>query len=87
MNSHKKIMILTATSGDTGKAALEGFANVPDISIIVFYPKDGVSTVQEIQMLTQVGDNTCVVGIDGNFDDTQNGVKVILNDPGICGWT
>jgi threonine synthase len=80
VNNQKKIMILTATSGDTGKAALEGFANVPDISIIVFYPKDGVSTVQEKQMLTQIGDNTCVVGVDGNFDDTQNGVKVILND-------
>ncbi len=81
VNNQQKIMILTATSGDTGKAALEGFADVPDISIIVFYPKDGVSTVQEKQMLTQVGANTCVVGIDGNFDDTQNGVKLILNDP------
>ncbi|WKY47510.1 threonine synthase [Eubacteriaceae bacterium ES3] len=80
----KKIMILTATSGDTGKAALEGFANVPDISILVFYPKDGVSPVQEKQMLTQVGDNTCVIGVDGNFDDTQNGVKEILNDPTIA---
>ncbi|WP_083439383.1 threonine synthase [Acetobacterium bakii] len=80
VNSHNKILILTATSGDTGKAALEGFANVDDISIIVFYPKDGVSTIQEKQMLTQIGDNTCVVGISGNFDDTQNGVKEILND-------
>jgi len=80
VNSSNKILILTATSGDTGKAALEGFANVPDISIIVFYPKDGVSTIQEKQMLTQLGDNTCVVGVDGNFDDTQNGVKEILND-------
>ncbi|MBC3889308.1 threonine synthase [Acetobacterium paludosum] len=80
VNSSNKILILTATSGDTGKAALEGFANVPNISIIVFYPKDGVSTIQEKQMLTQLGDNTCVVGVDGNFDDTQNGVKKILND-------
>ena len=80
MKSDNKILILTATSGDTGKAALEGFANVPDISIIVFYPQDGVSTIQEKQMLTQAGDNTCVVGVNGNFDDTQNGVKEILND-------
>lgn len=81
VNNQKKIMILTATSGDTGKAALEGFADVDDISIIVFYPKDGVSTIQEKQMLTQTGANTCVIGVDGNFDDTQNGVKIILNDP------
>ncbi|WKY44263.1 threonine synthase [Eubacteriaceae bacterium ES2] len=80
----KKIMILTATSGDTGKAALEGFADVPDISILVFYPKEGVSTVQEKQMLTQTGQNTCVIGVDGNFDDTQNGVKEILNDAAIA---
>lgn len=80
MNSNNKILILTATSGDTGKAALEGFANVDNISILVFYPKDGVSTIQEKQMLTQVGDNTRVVGVSGNFDDTQNGVKEILND-------
>ncbi|MEG0495096.1 MAG: threonine synthase [Eubacterium sp.] len=76
---NKDIVILTATSGDTGKAALEGFANVPHINIIVYYPKDGVSTIQEKQMLTQVGDNTCVIGVSGNFDDTQNGVKEILN--------
>ncbi|MGL4607559.1 MAG: threonine synthase [Eubacteriaceae bacterium] len=81
VNNQQKILILTATSGDTGKAALEGFANVEDIGIIVFYPKDGVSTVQEKQMLTQEGSNTCVIGIDGNFDDTQNGVKEILNNP------
>ncbi|HEY5557383.1 threonine synthase [Acetobacterium sp.] len=80
VSSHNKILILTATSGDTGKAALEGFADVDDISIIVFYPKDGVSTIQEKQMLTQSGHNTCVVGISGNFDDTQNGVKEILCD-------
>lgn len=80
VSNDQKILILTATSGDTGKAALEGFANVKDIGIIVFYPKDGVSTVQEKQMLTQEGLNTCVIGVDGNFDDTQNGVKDILND-------
>lgn len=80
VDSDNKILILTATSGDTGKAALEGFANVKDISIIVFYPKDGVSTIQEKQMLTQSGNNTCVVGVSGNFDDTQNAVKEILND-------
>lgn len=70
-----EIVILTATSGDTGKAALAGFADVPGTSIIVFYPKDGVSPIQEKQMLTQKGANTNVVGIVGNFDDAQTGVK------------
>lgn len=74
------IVILTATSGDTGKAALAGFADVGGSKIIVFYPKDGVSRVQELQMLTQKGDNTSVVGISGNFDDAQNGVKQIFGD-------
>ena len=74
------IVILTATSGDTGKAAMAGFADVEGTKIIVFYPKDGVSRVQELQMLTQKGDNTSVVGIDGNFDDAQNGVKKIFYD-------
>ena len=74
------VVILTATSGDTGKAALEGFANVDRTKIIVFYPKDGVSEIQEKQMITQEGDNTFVVGIKGNFDDAQNGVKRIFND-------
>ncbi|MBN2221807.1 MAG: threonine synthase [Vallitaleaceae bacterium] len=74
------IVILTATSGDTGKAALAGFADVEGTRIIVFYPKDGVSMIQERQMLTSEGKNTCVVGIDGNFDDAQNGVKAIFND-------
>lgn len=69
------VVILTATSGDTGKAALEGFKDVKGTKIIVFYPKSGVSEVQERQMITQEGDNTFVVGIDGNFDDAQNGVK------------
>lgn len=75
-----EIVILTATSGDTGKAAMEGFADVPGTRIIVFYPKDGVSPVQEKQMLTQKGENTAVVGIYGNFDDAQTGVKNIFND-------
>ncbi len=70
-----EIVILTATSGDTGKAALAGFADVPGTSIIVFYPKDGVSPIQEKQMVTQKGANTNVVGIVGNFDDAQTGVK------------
>ncbi len=75
-----EIVILTATSGDTGKAALSGFADVEGIRILVFYPKDGVSPIQEKQMLTQKGDNTCVVGVEGNFDDCQNGVKAIFHD-------
>ena len=74
-NVKNDIVILTATSGDTGKAALTGFADVPGTKIIVFYPKDGVSPVQEKQMVTQKGDNTFVVGIHGNFDDAQTGVK------------
>ncbi len=76
-----EIVILTATSGDTGKAALAGFANVPGTRIIVFYPKNGVSPIQEKQMVTQEGDNTCVIGIEGNFDDAQTGVKKIFTDP------
>ena len=75
-----EIVILTATSGDTGKAALAGFADVEGTRIIVFYPKDGVSPIQEKQMVTQKGDNTLVVGIHGNFDDAQTGVKKIFSD-------
>lgn len=75
-----EIVILTATSGDTGKAALAGFADVEGTSIIVFYPKNGVSNVQEKQMVTQKGANTKVVGIHGNFDDAQSGVKAIFGD-------
>ena len=75
-----EIVILTDTSGDTGKAAMAGFADVPGTRIIVYYPKDGVSPVQEKQMLTQKGENTSVVGIYGNFDDAQTGVKNIFND-------
>ncbi len=74
------IVILTATSGDTGKAALAGFADVPGTKNIVFYPKNGVSPIQEKQMVTQKGDNTSVVGIIGNFDDAQTGVKNMFND-------
>ena len=77
----KQIVILTATSGDTGKAALAGFADVPGTKIIVFYPKDGVSSIQERQMVTLKGEITCVVGIRGNFDDAQSGVKKIFTDP------
>lgn len=76
----KEIVILTATSGDTGKAAMAGFADVPGTRIIVFYPKGGVSRVQELQMRTQKGDNTSVVAIHGNFDDAQTGVKKIFGD-------
>lgn len=76
----KKICILTATSGDTGKAALEGFADVKGTEIIVFFPNQGVSQVQERQMITQEGDNTHVFAIEGNFDDAQTGVKKIFND-------
>lgn len=76
----KKICILTATSGDTGKAALEGFADVPGTEIIVFFPNQGVSQVQERQMITQEGANTHVFAIEGNFDDAQTGVKKIFND-------
>ncbi len=79
-NVKNEIVILTATSGDTGKAALAGFADVPGTKIIVFYPKDGVSPVQERQMVTQKGDNTFVVGIHGNFDDAQTGVKKMFSD-------
>lgn len=75
-----KIVILTATSGDTGKAAMAGFADVPGTEIIVFYPKDGVSKVQELQMTTQTGENTHVIAIDGNFDDAQTNVKEMFND-------
>ena len=74
----KKICILTATSGDTGKAALEGFADVPGTEIIVFYPDSGVSQVQERQMVTQTGGNTHVFAIKGNFDDAQTGVKNVF---------
>ena len=79
-NVKNDIVILTATSGDTGKAALAGFADVEGTRIVVFYPKDGVSPIQEKQMVTQKGANTHVVGIRGNFDDAQTGVKNIFGD-------
>jgi len=79
-NVKNEIVILTATSGDTGKAALAGFADVEQTRIIVFYPKGGVSPIQEKQMLTQKGDNTFVVGINGNFDEAQSGVKAIFGN-------
>ena len=75
-----EIVILTATSGDTGKAAMAGFADVPGTRIIVFYPNGGVSPIQEKQMVTQKGDNTYVIGIKGNFDDAQTGVKKMFSN-------
>lgn len=78
-----EIVILVATSGDTGKAALEGFKDVPGTSIIVFYPEKGVSEIQKLQMVTQEGGNVSVIALDGNFDDTQTGVKTIFADSGL----
>ncbi len=77
----KKIVILVATSGDTGKAALEGFKDVENTKIMVFYPNNGVSAMQKLQMDTQKGDNVFVSAIEGNFDDAQSGVKKIFTDP------
>ena len=74
------VLILVATSGDTGKAALEGFKDVDQISIMVFYPEGGVSQIQQLQMLTQEGSNVNVTAVKGNFDDAQSGVKVIFSD-------
>ena len=74
------IVILVATSGDTGKAALEGFKDVEQIRIIVFYPESGVSKIQRLQMITQTGGNVAVVAVEGNFDDAQTGVKQIFGD-------
>ena len=76
----KKLVILVATSGDTGKAALEGFANVEGTEVIVFYPSEGVSPMQRLQMVTQEGDNVHVVAVEGNFDDAQTGVKTLFSD-------
>ncbi len=76
----KTVCILVATSGDTGKAAMEGFADVPQTKIMVFYPKDGVSAVQEAQMVTQEGENVGVCAVVGNFDDAQSGVKRIFSN-------
>ncbi|MBU5336619.1 threonine synthase [Intestinibacter bartlettii] len=79
-NLQEEVVILTATSGDTGKAALEGFSDVDKIKIVVFFPENGVSPIQKLQMKTTKGQNTCVVGINGNFDDAQTGVKNIFSD-------
>src|SRR5699024_1939646 len=79
-NVKNEIVILTATSGDTGKAAMAGFADVPGTRIIVFYPENGVSWIQEKQMVTQTGENTHVVAVKGNFDDAQTAVKQMFNN-------
>ncbi len=89
----KKICILTATSGDTGKAALEGFRDVAGTRIMVFYPRHGVSEMQKLQMVTQEGENVSVCAVEGNFDDAQTGVKRLFTDPALKeklakgGWT
>lgn len=80
----KEIVILVATSGDTGKAALEGFKDVAKTKILVFYPEEGVSPMQKLQMTTQEGENVSVCAIEGNFDDAQNGVKAIFTDKKIA---
>ena len=80
LGASSKYLLLTATSGDTGKAAMEGFADVEGFEVIVFYPKDGVSPLQERQMLTQSSKNTVVIGLEGTFDDAQRGVKAMLAD-------
>ncbi|MBR0466392.1 MAG: threonine synthase [Clostridia bacterium] len=82
-NNKKEIVILVATSGDTGKAALEGFKNVPGTKIIVFYPEDGVSPMQKLQMNSQEGENVSVYAVKGNFDDAQSGVKKIFTDKAV----
>ena len=76
----KRRFILTATSGDTGKAALEGYRDAPRVKIMVFYPVDGVSRIQKLQMSTQTGENVFVCPVEGNFDDAQSGVKRIFSD-------
>lgn len=80
---NEKTLVLVATSGDTGKAALEGFKNVPDVDILVFYPNSGVSAMQKLQMQTQDGENVGVCAINGNFDDAQTAVKSIFTDSNI----
>lgn len=80
IGQQEKILILVATSGDTGKAALEGFASVPHTAINVFYPQEGVSAMQKLQMITQRGENVYVCGVNGNFDDAQTGVKNLFGD-------
>ncbi|MCL2044933.1 MAG: threonine synthase [Oscillospiraceae bacterium] len=85
-NESKEVCILVATSGDTGKAALEGFRDVPGTRVMVFYPRDGVSDVQKLQMTSQQGSNVNVVAVEGNFDDAQNGVKEIFTDEFLKEW-
>ena len=80
LHMDKKVVILVATSGDTGKAALEGFKDVPGTEIMVFYPEEGVSDMQKRQMVTQEGENVTVCAVKGNFDDCQSGVKKIFTD-------
>ena len=76
--------ILVATSGDTGKAALEGYRDLPGVKIAVFYPNDGTSEIQRLQMATQEGGNVAVYAVDGNFDDAQTGVKRVFADAGVA---
>lgn len=83
-SDNRKFHILVATSGDTGKAALEGFRDRDGFSVLVFYPKDGVSNTQKLQMTTQSGNNVCVCAINGNFDDAQTGVKNIFSDKNVA---
>lgn len=83
--NNRKVCVLTATSGDTGKAALEGFRDVPGTCVAVFYPSEGVSETQRLQMVTQEGDNVAAIGVVGNFDDTQTGVKAIFTDEELVG--
>ena len=80
----REVCILVATSGDTGKAALEGFCDIPGTKIIVFYPQDGVSEIQKQQMISQLGNNVDVIAVEGNFDDAQTGVKNIFSDSDFC---
>lgn len=80
----RRAHILVATSGDTGKAALEGYRDVDGIDITVFYPRDGVSAMQKLQMTTQLGQNVCVSSVEGNFDDAQTGVKRIFSDKALA---
>ncbi|MCL1835055.1 MAG: threonine synthase [Oscillospiraceae bacterium] len=83
INEPRKACVLTATSGDTGKAALEGFRDAPNAGIFVFYPRDGVSEIQKLQMTSQEGSNVGVMAVEGNFDDAQTGVKAIFADEGL----
>ena len=84
-NDGKEAVILVATSGDTGKAALEGFKDVEGTRVIVFYPENGVSEIQKRQMITQEGGNVYTIGVSGNFDDAQSGVKAIFTDKELAG--